>query len=217
MSERAARRFRIAMGKRGEDLPPPRVCDPPTEVTRPAFQRARRVSSSRLCHALRPFPALGAASLVKDGGNALALSRTLCSRAVFSSTSPVTKATRTRVPALHVLAATHPVTPWRSSATQLSGINPQISRAGFSRTYADRQHFSRGLAPSLNDRSHRRTVPCHRWSRPSSARGSQPAHTRPRLRRWRPRDTGCDAPRTRGAISSAIGSGQRRRETQNVR
>lgn len=29
------------------------------------------------------------------------------------------------------------------------------------------------------------------------ARSSQPAHTRPRLRRWRPRDTGRDAPLTR--------------------
>jgi len=34
---------------------------------------------------------------------------------------------------------------------------------------------------------------------PLVARGSQPAHTRPRLRRWRPRDTGRNAPLTRGA------------------
>ena len=80
------------MRERGEDLPPPRVRHPPAEVARPTIQRADGVSSSRVGHALRPFPFLGAASLVKDGGAVCALCRTLCSRAYFG---PVTKATRT--------------------------------------------------------------------------------------------------------------------------
>src|SRR5258705_1159310 len=68
VGERAADVFGIPVGKRREDLPPPRVRHPPTEVTRPAPQCADGVSSYRFGHALRPFRSVGAASLVKDGG-----------------------------------------------------------------------------------------------------------------------------------------------------
>jgi len=192
MGERTTDLLGIPVGERGEDLPLPGVRHPPAEVARPTVQRANGVSSSRVGHALRPFPLVGAASLVKDGGAGCALCRTLCSRAYWCI-GPVTKATRTvpcqRLWRLHIsgyllVLCTH-------GALASAPANSPDGRAELTELRPIDSGFQ-GLRPFICEQ-------LRAQARALVARGSRPAHTRPRLRRWRPRDTDRNAPLTRGA------------------
>ena len=103
----------------------------------------------------------------------------------------MTKATQTvpcsRLWRLHIARCTGEIS---SSA----GTNPPVARAGLAEPRPTSAAFQ-GLWPLLY--AHARRLA------PLVARGWRPAHTRLRLRRWRPRDTGRDAPLTRGATLSS--------------
>lgn len=147
--ESAADVFGIPMRKRCEDLPPPGVRHPPTEVTRPAAQRTDGVSSYRFGHALRPFRSVGAASLVRMAER-FARSVRPCVAAPYWCSDPVTKATRTvpcqRFWRLHI---SRPL----GSMAHSAGSNPQTARAGLSEPRPTDSDFQ-GLWPLPYARTH---------------------------------------------------------------